>query len=63
MNLETLSLWDNKLTGPIPPELGNLTSLSYLGVSGNEGLSGALPTTLTALERPLSANAAGDMEG
>ena len=27
VNLETLELWDNQLTGTIPTELGNLTSL------------------------------------
>ncbi|CAN0574203.1 unnamed protein product, partial [Laminaria digitata] len=28
--LEELSLGHNELTGPIPPELGNLAALTYL---------------------------------
>ena len=50
--LYSLILTDNALTGGIPSELGNLTRLTRLGLSGNVGLSGALPTTLKAL--PLS---------
>ncbi len=52
--LQYLYLNDNALTGPIPPELGNLTALYDLGVSGNVGLSGALPARLTALRHILA---------
>ena len=48
-----LWLHGNELTGPIPPELGNLTSLTRLRLSRNE-LSGAIPPelgNLTQLQR------------
>ncbi len=41
----------NRLGGPIPPELGSLTSLTELNLSGNSGLAGNLPTELTGLGR------------
>jgi len=44
-----LRLSGNNLTGPIPPELGNLAALEDLRLSENEGLTDALPTTLKAL--------------
>ena len=47
----SLSLYYNQLSGAIPPELGNLTALQYLYLSGNQ-LSGAIPPeigNLTAL--------------
>ena len=47
--LRGLWLNGNGLTGAIPPELGNLDALLWLDLSQNEGLSGALPVTLTAL--------------
>ena len=37
----------NNLTGPIPPEIGSLTSLDFLSLSDNNALTGALPQTLT----------------
>ena len=40
-----LSLFDNNLSGPIPPELGNLASLETLTLSGNN-LSGPIPPEL-----------------
>ena len=44
-NLETLSLGNNQLSGPIPTELGNLTNLRVLILYGNQ-LSGTIPTEL-----------------
>ena len=40
-----LLLWDNNLTGPIPPELGKLANLTYL-VLGYNDLTGPIPTEL-----------------
>ena len=40
-----LSLWENNLTGPIPPELGNLTLLTELELAKND-LSGPIPPEL-----------------
>ena len=39
----------NDLEGPLPPQLGSLRSLRELGLSGNLGLSGQLPSALTRL--------------
>ena len=44
-NLNTLGLYNNHLSGPIPAELGNLTNLGYLELYSNE-LSGSIPTQL-----------------
>ena len=46
-----LNLSGNGLTGPIPPELGDLTSLREMDLWGNSGLAGSLPTELTDLGR------------
>ena len=43
--LEELYLWDNRLSGEIPAELGNLSNLKGLGIRGNE-LSGCVPASL-----------------
>ena len=43
--VQSLSLQDNGLTGPIPPELGNLTSLGNLSLSSNN-LNGPIPSEL-----------------
>ena len=43
--VEVLNLSGNDLTGPIPPELGNLTSLEWLYLSGND-LTGPIPPEL-----------------
>ena len=43
--VDELSLSDNNLTGPIPPELGNLTNLTWLGL-GNNSLTGPIPAEL-----------------
>lgn len=40
-----LSLFDNGLSGPIPPEIGSLTELEHLQL-GYNGLSGTLPAEL-----------------
>ncbi len=40
--------WRNQLTGSIPPELGQLTQLTYLGLAGNR-LSGAIPPQLGSI--------------
>ena len=40
----------NRLSGPIPPELGNLANLEELFLSGNQ-LSGAIPTELGSLSK------------
>jgi hypothetical protein len=41
-----LYLGDNRFSGNIPPELGNLTDLIWLHLQGNN-LTGAIPTTLS----------------
>ena len=43
--IEILELWDNKLVGSIPTELGNLDSFTYLDVTRNS-LTGIIPTEL-----------------
>ena len=48
--IESLLLDFNDLEGPIPAEFGSLGSLTELGVTGNSGMSGALPASLTGLE-------------
>ncbi len=47
INLTYLFLNDNLLTGSIPFELGNLTSLTALNLDNNS-LSGAIPTSLNS---------------
>ena len=44
-----MSLWDNKLSGPIPPELGRLTNLEMMNLSEND-LSGPIPPELGSLD-------------
>ena len=54
-NTTELSLWNNQLTGSIPPEIGNLTNLNYLSLSFNQ-LTDSIPpkignlTNLTYLD-------------
>ena len=50
-SLERLMLSGNALTGAVPPEIGNLGHLAQFSLFGNSGLSGALPGSLTGLER------------
>ncbi|MBA0606326.1 hypothetical protein Godav_018806, partial [Gossypium davidsonii] len=55
MQLVNISLLGNRLTGPIPKELGNISTLSSISVEFNQ-LSGALPPqlgNLPAIERML----------
>ena len=49
--IKTLWLHDNALTGGIPTEFGNLIELVEFQVNGNSGLTGTLPSTLTALTK------------
>ncbi len=52
---DSLSYWDNNLTGSIPPEIGNLTNLTYMNLGYNQ-LTGSIPPeigNLTNLERLL----------
>ena len=48
-DLTRLLLSKNRLSGSLPTEIGSLTKLTQLTLFGNEGLSGALPGTLTSL--------------
>ena len=50
-NLEWLYLDDNQLSGEIPVELGNLANLKELYLDGNNGLTGTIPLTLSALSQ------------
>ena len=47
-NLEVLFLYENQLSGAIPPELGQLTNLKLLAMHDNQ-LSGEVPEALRAL--------------
>ena len=44
-SLQRLSLYSNQLSGPLPPQLGDLGSLEALYLDTNE-LSGPLPPEL-----------------
>ena len=46
--LDRLSLWDNKLVGTVPSELGLLQQMEHLDLEDNE-LTGSLPVELFAL--------------
>ena len=45
-----LDLRAKQLSGPIPPELGNLTQLQVLSLGGNQ-LSGPIPSELGAFQQ------------
>ena len=47
--VEELFLSNNNLSGSVPPEFGGLSSLQKLSLTNNVGMSGPLPTALTAL--------------
>ena len=47
--LVSLDLSDNTLSGSLPDSLGKLAALTKLDVSGNNGMTGKLPQSLTAL--------------
>ena len=44
-NTTELNLWNNDLTGSIPPEIGNLTNLTDLNLSYNQ-LTGSIPSEI-----------------
>ena len=47
-NTTELDLYNNQLTGSIPPEIGNLTNLTSLIFSGNQ-LTGGIPESICDL--------------
>ena len=49
--VEELHLSNNNLSGSVHPDLGRMSSLRELSLTNNVGMSGPLPTTLTALGR------------
>ncbi|XP_039849075.1 receptor kinase-like protein Xa21 [Panicum virgatum] len=49
-DLLVLNLYGNRLTGTIPPSLGNMTHLEQLDL-GNNSLSGSIPRTLGNLQQ------------
>lgn len=44
--VSSLNSYDNNLNGTIPPELGDLTSLTYLSLYGSQLLEGVIPPEL-----------------
>ncbi|MFD3001450.1 alpha/beta fold hydrolase [Pontibacter toksunensis] len=46
--LEIFNIYDNKLSGPIPSFIGDITTLRHLGLANNE-LSGNIPTPILKL--------------
>ncbi|MXX71018.1 MAG: hypothetical protein F4Y73_04025 [Gemmatimonadetes bacterium] len=56
-----LTLEDNGLTGPVPPEVGNLTALETLDLGGN-GLAGELPVVVASMADLTSIRFSGNEE-
>ena len=54
-----ITLSNNQLTGPLPPEIGNIPNLEVLFLHENEGLTGLLPRSLTKLRAMLNLNVQG----
>ena len=59
-----IALGDNGLTGPVPPEIGNLTALETLDLGGN-GLAGEFPVVVASMADLASVRFSGneEMEG
>ncbi len=55
VNLESLDLQRNHLTGPVPPELGNMTSLEWIYLNRND-FTGEIPPELANLPNLLCLN-------
>lgn len=47
-NLEDIFVFQNELTGPIPPELANMQNLQQLDLAGNE-LTGPVPPEIGSI--------------
>jgi len=54
-NTTELDLYNNQLTGSIPPEIGNLTNLTGLGIHDNQ-LTGDIPNIICDLDIEWSSN-------
>jgi hypothetical protein len=50
-SLNSLSLWGNRFTGTIPPQLAQLKSLAFLGLQLN-ALTGTMPPQLAQMTGP-----------
>ncbi|XP_057498318.1 probable LRR receptor-like serine/threonine-protein kinase At3g47570 [Actinidia eriantha] len=48
--LQHLAVAENKISGSIPPDIGNLVSLNILGLYGNQ-LTGSIPTSIGRLHK------------
>ena len=57
--VETMLLSNNNLSGSVPSEFGGMSSLRRLSLTNNVGMSGSLPTALTALDELGELQAAG----